>query len=52
MNAFMTNIIYFIKTLSILIITLNILLIFGVAFSMSFFISVTISLISFFSLGR
>ena len=44
----MIDILNFSKNLSILIIVLNLLLIFGVAFSLSLFVSITVSLISFF----
>ena len=44
----MIDIFNFLKNLSILIIILNLLLIFGVAFSLSLFVSITVSLISFF----
>ena len=44
----MIDIFNFSKNLSILIIVLNLLLIFGVAFSLSLFVSITVSLISFF----
>lgn len=44
----MIDIFNFSKNLSILIIVLNVLLIFGVAFSLSLFVSITVSLISFF----
>ena len=44
----MIDIFIFLKNLSILIIVLNLLLIFGVAFSLSLFVSITVSLISFF----
>ena len=44
----MIGIFNFSKNLSILIIVLNLLLIFGVAFSLSLFVSITVSLISFF----
>ena len=44
----MIDIFNFLKNLSILIIVLNLLLIFGVAFSLSLFVSITVSLISFF----
>ena len=44
----MIDIFNFSKNLSILIIVLNLLLILGVAFSLSLFVSITVSLISFF----
>ncbi len=44
----MIDIFYFSKNLSILLIVLNLLLILGVAFSLSLFVSTTVSLISFF----
>ena len=44
----MIDIFIFLKNLSILIIVLNLLLIFGVAFSLSLFVSIAVSLISFF----
>ena len=44
----MIDIFNFSKNLSILIIVLNLLLIFGVAFSLSLFVSIAVSLISFF----
>lgn len=45
----MIDIFYFSENLSILLIVLNLLLILGVAFSLSLFVSITVSLISFFS---
>ena len=47
-RLYMIDIFNFSKNLSILIIVLNLLLIFGVAFSLSLFVSITVSLISFF----
>ena len=44
----MIDIFYFSKNLSILLIILNLLLILGVAFNLSLFVSITVSLISFF----
>lgn len=47
-RLYMIDIFYFSKNLSILLIVLNLLLILGVAFSLSLFVSITVSLISFF----